>query len=67
MIKGFAVNKHSGKWNADIYQSADVDANETDIMLKYVQIHICTVMIFYRGVGMIRLASEWVSDHSFRL
>lgn len=29
-----------------IYQSADVDANETNIMLKYVQIHIYTVIYF---------------------
>lgn len=29
-----------------IYQSADVDANETNIMLKYVEIHICTVIYF---------------------
>lgn len=29
-----------------VYQSADVDANETNIMLKYVQIHIYTVIYF---------------------
>lgn len=32
-----------------VYQSADVDANETNIMLKYVQIHIYTVIYFTVG------------------